>query len=104
MRRLTELKVASRLYPSGVGASVCRKIDEALEYTRIVHEIDCIPDPSARRRELDKIGDEILRLNRQVFCSSVANKAFPVPREIGGRWFDEMLWDQQTLESTRQSA
>ena len=98
LRRLTELKVEARLYPRGVGARVCQKIDEALEFIRVVHEIDCMLEPAERQREMDKIGDEILRLNRQVFCSGVGNQAFPVLREIGGRWFDEMLWESETLE------
>jgi hypothetical protein len=97
VKRLTELKTKYGIYPRGVGHHVCQRIDDALMFTDIVHEIDCLPDPQVRQRELARIGDEILRRNREVFRAKVANQAFPIQREIGGRWFDELLWDQETL-------
>jgi len=104
VRRLTELKAEFGMYPRGVAESVCKKLDEALEFVPVVHEIDSLPNASIRRRELERIGDEILRLDDAIFFSGVANQAFPVPREIGGRWFDEMLWDSASLENLAQSA
>jgi clorobiocin biosynthesis protein CloN6 len=103
VRRLTELKVESRVYPRSVGATVCQRVDEALEFIPVVHEIDSIADLPTRRRELEKVGDEIRRLNHRVFFSGVGNQAFPVMREIGGRWFDEMLWDADTLDRYAQA-
>jgi len=104
VRRLAELKTKYGIYPRGVGNSVCRRIDDALAFTDIVHEIDCLPDPQVRQRELARIGDEILRRNQDVFRPGVANQAFPIKREIGGRWFDELLWDQETLEQFNTAA
>lgn len=97
VRRLTELKAKYGIYPRRVGHRVCQRIDDALAFTDVVHEIDCLPDPKVRQRELARIGDEILRRNREVFRAEVANQAFPIQREIGGRWFDELLWNQETL-------
>jgi len=34
---------------------------------------------------------EIRQRNQVIFFSGVANQAFPINREIGGRWFDEIL-------------
>lgn len=104
VRRLAELKTKYGIYPRGVGNSVCRRIDDALTFTDVVHEIDCLPDPQVRQRELACIGDEILRRNQDVFRPGVANQAFPVKREIGGRWFDELLWDQEILEQFNAAA
>lgn len=98
VKRLTELKTKYGIYPRGVGHKVGQRIDDALAFTDIVHEIDCLPDPAVRQRELERIGNEILRRNQEVFCAGVANQAFPIQREIGGRWFDELLWDYETLE------
>ena len=98
MRRLTELKAKYGIYPKGVGHHICNRIDDALTFTDVVHEIDCLPDPKVRQRELARIGDEILRRNQEVFRPAVANQAFPISREIGERWFDELIWDQKTLE------
>lgn len=97
VQRLTELKTTYGIYPRGIGRRVCQRIDDALAFIDVVHEIDCLPDPQTRRRELAQIGDEILRRNRQLFRPAVANQAFPLQRQIGGRWFDELLWDEATL-------
>jgi hypothetical protein len=73
------------------------RIDDALEFIPIVHQVDCIQDPHQRARELESLGDEILRRNNMVLFDGVMNQAFPVNRHIGGRWFDEMGWDQAVL-------
>lgn len=104
VRRLTELKTKYGIYPRGVGHHVCQRIDDALAFTDIVHEIDCLPDPQARQKELERIGSEILRRNQEVLCAGVANQAFPIQREIGGRWFDELLWDYEMLEQLNASS
>jgi clorobiocin biosynthesis protein CloN6 len=74
------------------------KIDDALAFIPVVHEVDNIANAGERARELEKLGDEIERRNQMIFRPSVMNQAFPVNREIGGRWFDEMGWDAETLE------
>jgi len=98
VRRLAELKAKYRIYPQTISQRVCQRIDDALEFTDIVHEIDCLSDARARQEELDRIGDEIRRRNQEIFCAGVSNQAFPIQRDIGGRWFDEWLWDNETLE------
>jgi clorobiocin biosynthesis protein CloN6 len=99
VRRLVELKAEFGVLPDGISRSVIGKIDDALHWTRVVHEIDLIADASVRERELTSIGPEILSRNDAVFFSGVANQAFPVNREIGGRWFDEMLHDPEVFRS-----
>jgi clorobiocin biosynthesis protein CloN6 len=98
VRRLVELKAEFGALPGGVSRSVIRKIDDALHWTRVVHEIDCIPESDVRDRELAGIQQEILSRNHDIFFSGVANQTFPVNREIGGRWFDEMLQDPEVFE------
>jgi clorobiocin biosynthesis protein CloN6 len=90
IRHLSSLKGEVGLLPAGVAASVGRRIDDALAFIQVVHQVDCIADAAGRSRELDKLSDEIRRRNRAIFFSGVENQAFPVCREIGGRWFDEM--------------
>lgn len=80
------------------------KIDDALAFIPVVHEVDCLTDAAERARELAKLGDEIERRNRLIFSAQVMNQAFPVNRDIGGRWFDEMGWDAETLESAANEA
>src|SRR5262249_45591459 len=91
VRQLVSLKGEIGLLPSSVAASIVRKIDDALRMIGVVHEIDSLDDAAARARELDRIGHEIRERNRTIFFSGVANQAFPIQREIGGRWFDEVL-------------
>ncbi len=98
VRRLVELKAEVGMMPASVAKSVIAKIDDAREWIWIVHEIDRIEDERARRRELDRIGEEIVERNDRVFFSGVANQAFPVNREIGGRWFDELLFEPRVFE------
>ena len=74
-------------------------IDDALEFIPVVHAVDCLSDENDRARELNSLGDEILRRNNLIFYSGVMNQAYPINRTIGGRWFDEMGWDSETLES-----
>jgi len=98
VQRLTEIKAELGILPSSIATSIINKIDDALEFIHIVHDIDCISDPIQRAKELDSIGDEIKKRNDSIFFSGVANQAFPINREIGGRWFDEMLFDPILLE------
>jgi clorobiocin biosynthesis protein CloN6 len=99
VRRLTELKGDIGFLPGSVAGSVIRKIDDAMQFIETVHEVDCIPDEFERTRELAKLSAEIKERNRAIFFGGVANQAFPINREIGGRWFDEMLFDVSTLEA-----
>lgn len=103
VRRLSEHKAATGALSNGVVRSVIRQIDDALEFINVVHAIAGIDDRVTRARELHAIGPEILRRNRKIFGGTVANQAFPLQREIGGRWFDEMLWPDAILSAINQS-
>lgn len=99
VKRLMEAKAETRFLPNACVRTYNANIDDALEFGDIVHEADCIPDPDGRRRALEELGDEILRRNNDVLFAGVKNQAFPVNREIGGRWFDEMGWSCGVLDT-----
>ncbi len=75
------------------------KIDDALDFISVVHEVDCIADERERARELEKLKNEILLRNDMIFFSGVMNQAFPINRQIGGRWFDDLGWEPRRLEA-----
>jgi clorobiocin/coumermycin A biosynthesis protein CloN6/CouN6 len=87
---LVGMKGEIGLLPGALAAAVRRKAHDALAFIEVVHAVDCIPDVAERRRELDNLSSEIRRRNRTVFFAGVENQAFPVGRQIGGRWFDEI--------------
>ena len=80
------------------------RVDDALQFIGVVHEVDGIVDSQARSQELEKLGDEILKRNNFVFSGDVSNQAFPVSRQIGGRWFDEIGWPDEVLDAAQRDA
>jgi clorobiocin biosynthesis protein CloN6 len=101
VRQLMELKAQVGLLPSSSVKEYNSKIDDAVSFVQVVHEADCIVDQKERARELEKLGDEILHRNNMIFFSGVMNQAFPINRQIGGRWFDELGWKPRVLEATQ---
>ncbi|MFI0980768.1 B12-binding domain-containing radical SAM protein [Streptomyces sp. NPDC021093] len=99
VRQLMEAKQEHRFLPGSWVRNYNASIDDALEFVDVVHEADCIADPKARAAALEELGDDILRRNNQVLFSGVRNQAFPINRDIGGRWFDEMGWPVEVLDS-----
>ena len=98
LRRLMAVKAdLGKLLPQWV-EDYNAKIDDALDFIATVHEVDCIADEKERARELEGLADDILRRNEMVLFSGVANQAFPLNREIGGRWFDESGWPLEVLD------
>ncbi len=98
VRMLMEAKVEFGHLPKSFVAPYVKKIDEALEFIPVVHEADCLTDAAARRRALEGLGDEIMAKNEMLIFEGVANQAFPINREIGGRWFDEFGWALADLD------
>lgn len=99
VRSLMEIKAEEDMLPVFSVMDFNKKIDDALQFIPVVHEIDCITDKQERARALEKIGDEIQQRNDSLFFSGVVNQAFPINRKIGGRWVDEMGWDSSVFES-----
>jgi len=99
VRRLMEAKSETGYLPSNWCKDYIAKIDDALDFIGVVHEVDCLEDEKERTQELFKLGTEILRRNNIILYSGVMNQAFPVNRQIGGRWFDELGWDPSVLEA-----
>jgi hypothetical protein len=95
---LAAAKAEVGMYPRSLAGTIRSRIADSLEFLAEVHRIDCLADEGTRAAELDRIGDEIATRNRSIFFDGVANQAFPIPRDIGGRWFDEMLWPSHELQ------
>jgi hypothetical protein len=100
VRELMQAKAEVKSLPGSIVRDYVAKIDDALQMIGAVHEIDCIADPASRARELDGLGNEILKRNRLIFDCGVMNQAFPINRRIGGRWFDELGWEESALEQS----
>jgi clorobiocin biosynthesis protein CloN6 len=98
VRSLVQLKGEYGFLPRSIVKGVCRKIDDALDFGAAVLAADSIADPGERASELALLGPEIRRRNEETFFSGVANQAYPINRDIGGRWFDETLHGSETFE------
>ena len=103
VRRLMQAKAQSGALPGTIAREYVKNIVDALDFIPVVHEADCIEDPKTRAAELDRLGDEIVCRNQMIFFAGVMNQAFPVRRQIGGRWFDELGYPAETLESMQSS-
>jgi len=101
VQQLMRAKAAFDFLPRPMVNEYVAKIDDALSFIDIVHEVDCLADKRERARALEKLGDEILRHNNMIFFSGVMNQAFPINRQIGGRWFDELGWTSHMLEGAQ---
>lgn len=98
VQRLMQAKQDLGFLPRSMVSDYNRKIDDALQFIDVVHRADCLEDPASRRDALAELGDEIQRRNDMVLFGGVMNQAFPIYREVGGRWFDELGWDFDVLE------
>lgn len=99
VKRLMISKMGLGFLPKSFVLPYLKKIDDAAAFLPLVHAADCIADPRDRARALDELGDEILRRNNEILYSGVTNQAFPVQRQIGGRWFDELGWPATELDA-----
>jgi clorobiocin biosynthesis protein CloN6 len=97
---LMQLRSEVRQLSRSVADSIKRRIEAALGLIDAVHDADCLPHAEDRARALGQLGDAILKQNQEMFSSGVANQAFPINRQIGGRWFDEFGWSEATLQKT----
>jgi clorobiocin biosynthesis protein CloN6 len=103
IRELFLMKGDAGMMPHSFFRSAVDKIDDAKEFLKVVHRIDCLADPAEREKELEKISGEIRKRNEALFFSGVDSQAFPVNRKIGGRWFDAIPWDKTVLEQLEAS-
>lgn len=99
IKLVMEAKAGTHALPRGIVDEYNNKIVDAAEFVAVVHEVDQIEDLDVRAKELDKLGDEIERRNHQIFFSGVSNQAYPISRQIGGRWFDELGWEPDVLDA-----
>jgi clorobiocin biosynthesis protein CloN6 len=99
VRRLMEAKAELGFLPRSMVRDYVKNIDHALDFIDVVHQADCIEDAVSRAAALDELGDEIQRRNDMVLFGGVMNQAFPINREVGGRWFDELGWKPGILDA-----
>jgi clorobiocin biosynthesis protein CloN6 len=98
IKQLMEIKMDLGFLPKSFVLPYLKKIDDAAAFVPIVHSADCLENPADRAKALEELGDEILKRNNEILFHGVANQAFPVNREIGGRWFDELGWPTSVLD------
>jgi clorobiocin biosynthesis protein CloN6 len=98
VRRVMEAKAEYGFLPRGIVSEYLANIDDALAFIGEVHAADNVKGQRERASALEALGDEILARNNQIFFSGVANQAYPINREIGGRWFDELGWSVADLD------
>lgn len=98
IRALMEAKAAHGMLPGSAVQRYNAKIDDALSFLGAVHEADNVADERERAAALESLGDEIQKRNDQVLFNGVANQAFPIQRQVGGRWFDELGWPPDVLD------
>ena len=98
IKRLMEAKTELGFLPNTFVQPYLRKIDDAAAFVPLVHAADCLENLEDRAKALDELGDEILKRNNEVLFHGVLNQAYPVNREIGGRWFDELGWPASDLD------
>lgn len=88
MKELLSIKESVGMLPKTITDQVISKMDDAVSFLKVVHEIDSISDEKERLIQLEKIQNDIFIRNQEVFFSGVMNQAFPVYRKHGRRWFD----------------
>ncbi len=99
VRELTLMKAEARLLPRSTAGAITAKIDDALALIDAVHAADCVPDARDRARAIAELAGVVRAKNHDIFFGGVSNQAFPLARQIGGRWFDETLWSAAELEA-----
>jgi clorobiocin biosynthesis protein CloN6 len=101
---LMQMRADARQLPPSVVRGIQSRIDDALRFTDEVDRVDQLGDPVERQAALAGLGDEIERRNHEIFFSGVANQAYPITRQIGGRWFDELGWEVAVLDGLAERA
>jgi len=99
IQALMDAKGRAGMLPNFAIRSYNAKIDDAWEFLLAVTEADAVVDPVDRARALEALGDDIQRRNEQILFHGVANQAFPINRQVGGRWFDELGWSAEVLDA-----
>jgi clorobiocin biosynthesis protein CloN6 len=99
IHRLMEAKADTGFLPLSAIRNYNSHLEDAISFMEIVLEVDNIPDRATRAVELEKIGDAIQMRNDELLYSGVLNQAFPINRQIGGRWIDEIGWEPDILAS-----
>ncbi len=99
VRRLMQAKADNGALPRGLVDGYNARVVDAVEMMKVVHEADCLADGHDRARALHGLRDAIRQRNDEILFHGVANQAFPINRQIGGRWFDETGWPAEVLEA-----
>jgi clorobiocin biosynthesis protein CloN6 len=97
IRAVLEAKARIGMFPETRIAQFNGRLDDAVEFTRQVHRADSLPVTADRARALEELGDGILSRNEAVLYQGVIDQTYPIRRQIGGRWCDELGWTPQQL-------
>jgi clorobiocin biosynthesis protein CloN6 len=99
VRRLVQARAGSGLVSPRQASWFCARLDDSLALIDALAEIDALPDPAERARQLEGLGDEIARRNDEVLYGGVVDQMYPLSRRIGERWFDELGWSSAALDA-----
>ena len=99
IRDVMRAKASHGIFPGPRVEQFAARIDDAVEFTRAVTEAEDVADPADRARALDGLGEEIARRNETLFTGGVTDQTYPLRRQIGGRWVDELGWDEEALRA-----
>jgi clorobiocin biosynthesis protein CloN6 len=97
VRALMQAKARAGLFSQPRVDQFNARLDDALDFLPVVTEADDLADPAERRRALEALGGEIERRNAQVLYDGVIGQTHPIKRPVGGRWFDDLGWDEADL-------
>jgi clorobiocin biosynthesis protein CloN6 len=99
IRDVMRAKVRAGAFSGPRVEQIASRIDDAVAFTDVLTAAEAIADPAARARELAALGGEILARNESLLNGGVIDQIFPLRRAIGGRWIDELGWDEQALRA-----
>lgn len=91
-------KIEAKMFPGNLLEPVLKELRDAASFLSVVHEADSLLEDDARASALGELRGEIYRRNQSLYQGTVLNQAFPYPRRIGGRWYDEIPWSSGWIE------
>ncbi len=97
IRDVMRAKARSGTFSEPRVEQIAARIDDAVEFTRAVTTAEAIDDPRSRARELEALGAGIELRNEALLNGGVIDQIFPLRRAIGGRWVDELGWEEEAV-------
>jgi len=98
IRDVLEAKAEVGMFPASRVAQFNARLDDATAFTALVDEADVLADRRDRQRALAELAPGIRERNAEVLSSGVIDQTWPIRRQIGGRWCDELGWSGAELD------